>query len=167
MLDAAGWTMGPDKVRVKDGQRLTLSMLPQPNRVDAAMAQYLQAQLAEVGIEAKIEQLDAAAYSNRLNNGQFDLDIELPNQNDANPAFLLALRWYSKASSRSAPFVTAGPQFDALIEQALTLPEHEAVQQKAAEAMHLMLDLLVDLAYLWMDPRVRLVGGREGPGGAR
>jgi peptide/nickel transport system substrate-binding protein len=75
-----------------------------------------------------------------MNTGQFDLDIEVPNQNDANPAFLLALRWYSRSNVKSAAFIAAGPRFDALIEQALAAETREEVQQKAAEAMHLLVD---------------------------
>lgn len=140
LLDEAGWEMGPDNVRVKDGERLTLITLPHPTRVDATLAQYIQAQLAAVGIEAKLEQLENAAYTERLNSGQFDLDIEMPNQNDANPAFLVALRWYSKSSVKSAPFVASGPEYDALIDKALTTADHAEVQKTAAEAMHLLLD---------------------------
>ena len=140
LLDQAGWKPGPDGVRARDGQRLTLTIIYLPTRVDTTMAEYVQAQLASVGIAAKIDRLDSAAYLDRLNGGEWDLNIEMPNQNDANPAFLLALRWYSKATVKSAPFVAPGPEYDRLIEQALTAPEHEEVQQKAAEAMRLLID---------------------------
>ena len=140
LLDAAGWRAGSGNVRTKDGQRLTLVMITQPGAVDPAVAQYVQAQLAAVGVEAKIEQLDPGAFESRLNAGRFDLDIEVPSQNDANPAFLLALRWYSKSNVKSAPFLAVGPRFDALVEQALSTPDRDSVQKRAAEAMHVLVD---------------------------
>ena len=140
ILDAAGWKVSRGNIRAKNGQRLTLTMITQPGAVDAALAQFVQAQLAQVGIEVKIEQLDPGAFENRLNAGQFDLDIEVPSQNDANPAFLLALRWYSKSNVRSTVFFAPGPRFDAIVEQALAAPDREQVQNKAAEAMHVLVD---------------------------
>jgi peptide/nickel transport system substrate-binding protein len=140
MLDAAGWKAGNDGVRVKDGQRLSLVMIAQPGSVDPAVSQYVQAALARVGIETRIEQLDPGAFTSRINAGQFDLDLEVPNQNDANPAFLLALRWYSESDVKSAAFMAAGPQFDTLVEQALSAPDRDQVQRRAAEAMHLLVD---------------------------
>ncbi len=139
LLEAAGWRVGGDGVRVRDGDRLRLTMLTQPGSVDPAVAQFVQAELARVGIEVEIEQLDPGAYSSRINSGRFDLDIELPNQNDANPAFLLALRWYPKSEVASATFMAAGARYDTIINQALAARDREQVQEKAAEAMHLLL----------------------------
>lgn len=135
LLERAGWKVGKDGVRSRGNQRLSLTMLVQPGSVDSDVAQYVQAQLAGVGIEVKIEQLDPGAFASRVGAGQFDLDIEVPSQNDANPAFLLALRWYSRSKVESAAFIAAGPDFDALIEQALNAPEREQVQSSAAAAM--------------------------------
>lgn len=140
ILDAAGWKMGNDRVRVREGQRLSLVMITQPGSVDPAIAQYVQAGLAQVGIETRIEQLDPGAYTSRVNGGQFDMDIEVPTQNDANPAFLLALRWYAASDVKSAVYMAAGARFDALVEQALAATDHEQVQRSAAEAMHLLVD---------------------------
>jgi len=93
-----------------------------------------------VGIQVRIDELDAAAFDSRLNNGTFDMDIEIPNQNDANPAFLLALRWYSKSNVRSAPFMRAGARFDSLVERSLTSVDRGEAQRLAAEAMHTLVD---------------------------
>jgi peptide/nickel transport system substrate-binding protein len=141
LLDRAGWTVaGGERVRSRGGERLMLTMITQPGAVDRAVAEYVQAQLARVGIEVRVERLDPAAFESRLNAGAFDLDIEVPNQNDANPAFLLALRWYSRSNVKSAAFMGAGPRFDALVEQALRASGHEAVQERATEAMHVLVD---------------------------
>ncbi len=141
LLDRAGWTAaGDQRVRSKGGERLTLTLIAQPSGVDRAVTEYVQAQLARVGIDMRVERLDPAAFESRLNGGEFDLDLEVPNQNDANPAFLLALRWYSKSSVKSTAFLAAGPRFDDAVEQALSAPDHETLQRRAADAMHILVD---------------------------
>jgi len=84
ILDSAGWKANGTQARRKAGVPLTLSMITQAGTVDRAIAQYVQAQLTAVGIQVRIDELDAAAFDSRLNNGTFDMDIEIPNQNDAN-----------------------------------------------------------------------------------
>ena len=58
LLDQAGWRVGSDGVRMRGGERLRLVMLIQPGTVDPAVAQFVQAELAKVGIEVRIDQLD-------------------------------------------------------------------------------------------------------------
>lgn len=140
LLDSAGWKLAGGRVRSRNGVRLRLSLITQPGAVDRAVSQYIQAQLARVGIEVTVEDLDAGAYTDRLNSGKFDLDIEVPNQNDANPAFLLALRWYSRSNVRSAAFTRASARFDSLIDEALASADRDTTQRKAAEAMHVLVD---------------------------
>lgn len=129
--------------RALNGRRRSLTLIANPGSIDRATVEYVQAQLARVGIAVAVEQLDAAAYESRLNSGAFDLDLELPSQNDANPAFLLALRWYSKSSTRSAAFTHASPRFDALVERALAAATDDDARQAAAEAMHQLVDVEV------------------------
>ncbi|MEP6904828.1 MAG: ABC transporter substrate-binding protein [Gemmatimonadales bacterium] len=140
LLDSIGWRQPEGATREKNGKKLSLSMIVQTGTVDRSIAQYVQAQLAEVGIEVQLDELDAAAFNNRLNSGMFDMDIELPNQNDANPAFLLALRWYSKSNVQSSPFMLAGLRFDSLVDRALSSVDRLQTQKAAAEAMHVLID---------------------------
>lgn len=132
---AAARALGP--------RRRTLTLIANPGAVDRATVEYVQAQLARVGVTVKVEQLDAAAYGERLNSGAFDLDLETPSQNDANPAFLLALRWYSKSGTRSARYTHASPLFDALVERALGATTDDEARRAAAEAMHQLVDVEV------------------------
>ncbi len=140
LLDEAGWTPGPDGIRVKDGRPLELAMVFA--RVDVTTLEYVQAALAEVGIRGKIEQLDAGAYRERLDTGNYDLDFSGPNQNDANPAFLLSLRWWSKADGENAQFISPGPdtQFERIIDQTQEATDREELQRLAAEGMHELVD---------------------------
>ncbi len=121
----------------------TLTLIANPGSVDRATIEYVQAQLARAGVRVAVEQLDVAEYESRLNSGAFDLDLELPSQNDANPAFLLALRWHSRAGTRSAAFTHASPDFDALVERALAAMTDDEARRAAAEAMHQLVDVEV------------------------
>ena len=147
LLDEAGWKLGPDGVRNKDGRPLELSIVfPSSSGggtgINLTEVEFVQAQLAQVGIRGKIEQLDAGAYRERLETGNYDLDFSGPNQNDANPAFLLALRWYSKATGKNAQFISPGPdtEFERIVEQTQQATVDEELERLAAEAMHELVD---------------------------
>ncbi len=146
LLDQAGWAVGGDGIREKDGRRLELSMVYSPGGggtgIDLGTMEFIQAQLREVGIDGKIEQLDAGGYRERLDTGNYDLDVSGPNQNDANPAFLLSLRWYSKASGLNAQWISPGPDtaFEAIIDESQQETDPVALQRLAAEAMHELID---------------------------
>ena len=138
LLDAAGWKLSGDRVRMNGSRRLALVMIMQPGNVDRVVGEFIQAQLAAVGAEVRIEHLDPGAFSARVNSGTFDLDIEVPSQNDANPAFLLSLRWYSRSPIASARFMPAGPRFDSLVTAALTSESRDDTQRRASEAMQVL-----------------------------
>ncbi|MEX2500810.1 MAG: ABC transporter substrate-binding protein [Trueperaceae bacterium] len=70
LLDNAGWEMGNDGWRTKDGERLTLSILARnvnPGEVDAL--QVVQLQWREIGVELQIELVDRAAWVSTMNAG--------------------------------------------------------------------------------------------------
>jgi len=59
LLDLAGWSMGPDGIRVRDGTRLSSSVALRTSQVRLlAMMQAAAEQLRECGIELLIEDLD-------------------------------------------------------------------------------------------------------------
>lgn len=139
-----GIAFDPDGARrLLGGRRHPLSLIVQGGPIDRATVEYVQAQLAAVGFDVAIDQLDAAAFETRLNSGAFDIDLELPNQNDANPAFLLALRWYSRSNTRSAHFTHGSARFDSLVEVALGATSDDDARRAAAEAMHQLVDVEV------------------------
>lgn len=142
VLDEAGWEMGEGDVRQRDGEPLEVRIVFDPVRITPSMAEYVQDQLARVGMDASVEQLESAAYRERIESGRgYDIHLEAPNQNDANPAFLLALRWYSKSRVPNAAFASPGPdtEFDALIDQTQETEDPDELQRLAAEAMQELL----------------------------
>lgn len=68
VLDDAGWKLGGDGIRVKDGKRLSFEWLHYPQQPDSRpMSEAVQAQLRAVGMEIKLKQVDDinAAFRSR------------------------------------------------------------------------------------------------------
>jgi peptide/nickel transport system substrate-binding protein len=73
LLDEAGWVKGPDGVRVKDAQRFSFEMLNRSGTRDrTAIAQVIQAQLKQVGIEVTFQTLESAAWTQKWRSGQWE-----------------------------------------------------------------------------------------------
>jgi len=73
LLDEAGWAPGPDGIRVKDGERLSFTMLNRAGRNDRiAIAQVIQAQLKDVGIEVNMETKESAAWTEQWRSGDWE-----------------------------------------------------------------------------------------------
>jgi peptide/nickel transport system substrate-binding protein len=73
MLDVAGWQAGPDGVRTKDGRRFAFVMLNRAGSADRiAVAQVIQAQLRDVGVEVTFETLESAAWTQKWRSGQWE-----------------------------------------------------------------------------------------------
>ncbi|MFN2504878.1 MAG: ABC transporter substrate-binding protein [Acidimicrobiales bacterium] len=146
ILDDAGWRVGPDGVRTKGDKRLSLILLGQFEVPESALL-VIQSNLKEAGMEVTLKKTPDAATRNALydrGNGDFDLDIEPPNQNDGNPAFLPVLRMYSKGTNtvqfapNSPPITPNGPEFDAQAEKALAAKTTPEVQQASAAMMRIL-----------------------------
>jgi peptide/nickel transport system substrate-binding protein len=137
LLDEAGWRPAADGIRAKDGRRLALELIGWAE-VSPAAFQVIQAQLRDIGIDVVIKKApDQATYLNYYRNTQFDLDLEVPNQNDGNPAFLPVLRMYSKSTGteRFAP----GGRFDEWAERALAAGTTDDVRRASAEMMQILI----------------------------
>ncbi|MEO8500439.1 MAG: peptide ABC transporter substrate-binding protein [Vicinamibacteria bacterium] len=73
LLDAAGWTMGPDGVRLKEGRRFSFVILNRAGSTDRILlAQVIQAGLKAVGIEVNFETLESAAWTQRWRSGKWE-----------------------------------------------------------------------------------------------
>ncbi len=76
MLDEAGWAPGSDGIRAKDGVRFSFTMLNRSGKQDRInVAQVIQAQLKEVGMEVNFETLEATAYTNQWRTGQWEATV--------------------------------------------------------------------------------------------
>lgn len=165
LLDQAGWVPGPNDIREKDGRPLQLSILVSGGgggtSLDAGVAEFVQAQLREVGIEGNVEQLDPGAYTERTEAGTYDLNIVAPNQNDANPAFLMSLSYYTESAFPTAQIIAPGEDsnFEALIDETQQAVERDDLQRLAAEAMHELVD--VEVAAIPLAGTYRIFGMQD------
>jgi len=74
LLDEAGWQVGPDGIRVKDGKRFSFTLLANNgNEVRRDIATLVQDDLKQVGIEVKVEIYEWAVLLKRfVSKGEFD-----------------------------------------------------------------------------------------------
>ena len=76
LLDEAGWVPGTDGIRAKDGERFSFTMLNRAGRLDRiAVAQVVQAQLKDIGVEVLFETLESAAWTGQWRTGVWDAII--------------------------------------------------------------------------------------------
>ena len=73
MLDEAGWRPGPDGIRTREGERFRFTMLNRAGSTDRiAVAQVIQAELRDVGVEVGFETLESAAWTQRWRSGKWE-----------------------------------------------------------------------------------------------
>ncbi len=74
LLDEAGWNLGPDGIRVKNGERFAFTLITNNgNAVRSDIATLVQADLKAVGIEVKVEMYEWAVFlKNFITKGEFD-----------------------------------------------------------------------------------------------
>ncbi|MBE2274830.1 MAG: ABC transporter substrate-binding protein [Rhodobacteraceae bacterium] len=83
LLDEAGWTMGPDGVRLKDGQPLKVSLWTQSDSIFRRLTEVVQAQLKAVGIEAEITTFDSSMIRDQYKTGEQQLAVRSYNWDNA------------------------------------------------------------------------------------
>ncbi len=72
LLSEAGWEIGDDGKRRKDGKLLTLDVLSFSPAFDRIISPYVE-NLQRLGVEAKLDRVDIAQYQERRRSGDWDL----------------------------------------------------------------------------------------------
>lgn len=76
LLDEAGWTLGADGKRTKDGQPLKITVRTHSEDPDRRqLIEVLQAELANVGIEADTNAVDFATYFADIQAGKYQMGV--------------------------------------------------------------------------------------------
>jgi len=75
ILEEAGWVMGRDGVRVRNGERLSIRFITSVHELRVLITEIVQAQLAAVGFEAEIAIMDWAAYLSAMRAGDYDISF--------------------------------------------------------------------------------------------
>lgn len=70
LLDEAGWVMGADGIRAKDGQPLAIDLWTQSDSSFRRLTEVVQAQLKAVGIEATITTFDSSMIRDEYKTGE-------------------------------------------------------------------------------------------------
>jgi peptide/nickel transport system substrate-binding protein len=119
VLDEAGWTPGAEGGRSNGRRRLSLVLIGGPAAPEAGL-RLVAAQLKDVGVETTVRKAFDIRTGEQNRERGYDVELGMPNQNDANPAFLVA--------SRTAP----DAEYTALAAQATAAVAREDVQRAAA-----------------------------------
>ncbi|WP_065960203.1 ABC transporter substrate-binding protein [Curtobacterium sp. UCD-KPL2560] len=124
LLDEAGWKVGSDGVREKDGQRLTVTFPVSTNQsvpAERSLFQQVQASEKAVGFDVRIEELDLSSWYAALAGNQYDVVSAPYTKVGADVLRIL----YDSASIEPAPsgyFANLAqlddPEVDRLVEQA-------------------------------------------------
>lgn len=74
MLDEAGWIMGSDGIREKNGQKLKLDLLYNSDSVtEKTISEYLQSEYQKLGISLNIHGEEEQSYRDNMKAGNFDM----------------------------------------------------------------------------------------------
>ncbi|GAA2985569.1 peptide/nickel transport system substrate-binding protein [Microbacterium terrae] len=89
ILDEAGWEVGDDGIRVKDGQRLQITLLGISNLVANKPAyESIQQDLQSIGIDLQLAVLPLADYAAAVANAATDYNVVAANRSRNDPAVL-------------------------------------------------------------------------------
>ena len=74
LLDEAGWLMGSDGIREKDGQKLNLDLLYNSDSVtEKSIAEYLQSEYQSIGVALTIHGEEEQSYRDNMKAGNFSM----------------------------------------------------------------------------------------------
>lgn len=73
MLDEAGWTVGADGIRAKDGLRLAPVYYSFAGSTYQARVEYLQAEMRKIGVDLQIQTFDPTIVWSKLATQEFDM----------------------------------------------------------------------------------------------
>jgi len=153
VLDAAGWRVGPDGIRQRNGRRLSLAYsVSFPTSEHRTAPELIQRHLKEVGIETRIELMaDAGVSGARRRSGEYDIVHLTGNQNEPYPCFLPDLQYYSKSMAAPTRWTAPGGATDRAIEACRGAADIAEARRHSAAAIHQLVDvehILVPIAGL-------------------
>ena len=96
LLDEAGWAVGDDGMRSKDGVRLSLEILMRSPAFDRIVNPYVE-NLKRLGVDAKLDRVDTSQYVERQRSGNFDMTIQSYNMG-FEPGFGIR-QWYGSEAA--------------------------------------------------------------------
>jgi len=146
ILDADGWTIGPDGYRSKNGQPLAITVdLISGNAAGAKDFEFVQANLKAVGIKATAKESEINVFYQNESSGKFQIGVGGESlSTDPEPSQILGCKFFPPGGLNYARYCS--PQMDAL----LAAGKVESDQNKRREIYSKVQDLAIqDVPYLW------------------
>lgn len=169
MLDDAGWVVGDDGVREKDGVRLSFTINTAEGEYpkDIQVVEAVQADLQAVGCDVEIWMVEAAARWDYLRlpaeEAEYDMLIFGFNPSNGDLGYHLNSLFRSNSDPNAAPDVWnlmwySNPEVDELLNEADQAVDSEARYELLGQAQQLIWD---DAPMIWMYAPEILVGARS------
>lgn len=141
ILDGAGWLPTlPNGMRAKDGKPLVLNLLLSRPADQTKAAETIKSQFAEVGVGLQVQDPGPDTPFTKVNNGTFDLFLDVRAQDDANPCALC--RFFSvKSGNQFLAYSAAaqgGPKVDDAYDRVFSSPSIETARRTAADIMQVI-----------------------------
>ncbi|WP_084727330.1 ABC transporter substrate-binding protein [Rhodococcoides yunnanense] len=131
-LEDAGWLLGEDGVRVKDGTRLSLDVVYGNIR----NLELLKQQLSDIGVELVLRSVDPAQISEILKSGRFDLFLRQAGTND--PDVLRSI--FATDSVGSSNISELAPELVPILDSIKSTTDTDTRQAAAAHAQQLLIE---------------------------
>lgn len=137
LLDSAGWKVGPDGIRQKNGKKLEFTVITYQSRPELpVLLEAIQAELRDIGIKINITVVENI---NDALKGDFDAALYSMNTAPtADPQYLLEIMFKTGASSNFGKY--SNPRLDALIDQLKTAFDKKKRCSIARDAQQILLD---------------------------
>lgn len=133
LLDEAGWVMGADGVREKDGQKLTVALWTQNDSVFRRLTEVVQAQLKAVGFDPQIQTFDSSTIRDQYKAGEHQLAVRSYFWNNAD-----IVDWFFGGDRLGYPNVSMfnDPKAEELRAKAMTGSKTAAEREANFKAYH-------------------------------
>jgi peptide/nickel transport system substrate-binding protein len=147
LLDQAGWTMGSNNVREKDGQPFAIKCLISTQPEYASIAQILQAQFKTMGIQMDIETIAGTALTAALRKGDQNVDFKIAVYQDPD---IIGIYFGSSSIGGFNYAQFKDPDMDALFAKGVETIDPEARKQVYSQASRELLEKapMVPIYYL-------------------
>lgn len=136
LLEEAGWTMGPDDIRQKNGQPLVLSLYVIAAGGYDETAQMVQGQLREAGVEVEIVLQERATMFANVNKGDHHMGLRFWYGSDPD---ILDLHFHSSDQGGWNWSKYKNPRIDGLLEQGAQTLNNDERQAIYAEIQGILM----------------------------
>ena len=148
LLDSAGWTVGPDGVRTKNGQRLEFTIsTPASSAFRRQYAVLLQDAFKHVGAAVKVDETDMSGFVAKNHDRLFDAMLETYGTDPSVSGFKQS--WSSAALGKDGSNYSsyANPTVDALLDSATYTFDPARTRAYARRAFEIMIE---DAPGIWL-----------------